>query len=130
MLRIYNAGNILQVALFGRVDGQMKPRPALFWMERSNDPSQILVSGIFGTEEQRKWEYRLFPSPDNGLTKICFVRVDNTQYIPTDSVLKIRGLLSSVEFEPIKRMMIDYSNEYKANSPKDFGCDTFDIFNL
>ena len=128
MSQVYKAGDILQVAFSGRVDGQTKSRPVLFWMEDANNTHRILVSGIFGTETQRKWESCLSPSPFNGLTKRCFARIDSTQYISRSSVLKIRGSLNQMEFSIIKKLMLEYSEEYKSNSPENFSADPFDIF--
>ena len=128
MSQVYKAGDILQATFSGQVNGQTKSRPVLFWMEDASNPLRILVSGIFGTETKRKWEYRLSPSPLNGLIKECFVRIDSTQYISVNSVLKIRGYLNQVEFNIIKNLMLEYSEEYKRNSPENFSTDPFDIF--
>ena len=124
----YKAGDILQVAFPGRVDGQTKSRPVLFWMEDINNSSRILVSGIFGTSTQRKWDFRLFPNHVNGLTKVCFVYIDSTQYISVGGVLRVRGSLSATEFSIVKKLMLEYSDDYKANSPEDFGSSPFDVF--
>ena len=128
MSQAYKAGTILQATFSGRVDGQIKPRPVLFWMKDVNNSSRILVSGIFGTATQRKWEYCLCPSSLNGLTKKCYVRIDATQYILIDSILKIRGALNEIELNSVKKLLLEYSNEYKLRSPEDFSADPFDIF--
>jgi len=128
MSQAYKAGTILQAAFSGRVDGQIKPRPVLYWMNDANNPSRILISGIFGTATQRKWEYCLHPNSLNGLTKECYVRIDSTQYIPLSSILKTRGTLNEIEFNFVKKLLLEYSEEYKSKSPEDFNTDPFDIF--
>jgi len=128
MSQAYKEGTILQAAFSGRVDGQLKPRPVLFWMKDVNNSSRILVSGIFGTATQRKWEYCLYPSSLNGLTKKCYIRIDTTQFIPIGSILKIRGTLNGIELSFVKKLLLEYSNEYKSKSPEDFSTDPFDIF--
>ena len=97
-------------------------------MEDINDPRRILVSGIFGTATQRQWECRLYPNQYNGLTKECFVRIDDTRYIDTDTVLETRGSLDTITFGLVKKLMEEYSNEQKMNSPEEFGEDPFEIF--
>jgi hypothetical protein len=97
-------------------------------LEDVNDPNRILVSGIFGTATQSKWENRLSPHHNNGLTKECFVRIDETQYIDINSVIKILGSLDSMAFILLKERMKEYSNEQKMSSPKDFEEDPFSIF--
>ena len=128
MSQAYKAGDILHVALSGRIDGQTKLRPALFWLEDANDPNRILVSGIFGTATQRRWECRLSPNQYNGLAKECFIRIDETQYIDINSVIKILGSLDPIAFALIKERMQAYSSEQKMSSPKDFDEDPFSIF--
>ena len=128
MSQAYKAGDILQVALSGRVDGETKIRPTLFWLEDINNPSRILISGIFGTATHSKWECRLLPNPYNGLTKECFVRINETRYIDANSVIKTLGSLDSMAFTLIKERMKEYSNEQKMSSPKDFEEDPFSIF--
>ncbi|MDR1019461.1 MAG: hypothetical protein LBL73_01775 [Synergistaceae bacterium] len=112
----------------GRVDGQPKARPVLFWMQGFSGTRKILVSGIFGTATARKWEQKLSPSVRNGLTKECVVRLDDTRYINADDVLRVLGSLNETEFKAVRDLMIRYSGDYKANSPDDFGDGTFDIF--
>jgi hypothetical protein len=126
MSQAYKAGDILQAVFSGRVDGQIKPRPVLFWQSDSNS-CRILVSAIYGTETQGKWECRLSPNNFNGLTKECFVRIDNTHYILSSNVLEIRGSLSQIEFNIIKKLLLEYSEEVKNNSPQNFSSDPFDI---
>jgi hypothetical protein len=128
MLARYNPGDILRVMFSGRVDGQAKARPVLYWLQDSADPQRILVSGIFGTPSDRSWEQKLFPSTQNGLTKECVIRIDDTRYIRIDNVLSVLGSLNKFEFEVVRNLMIRYSDNCKASSPDDFGNEIFDVF--
>ena len=128
MSQAYKAGDILRVVYSGLVDGETKRRRVLFWLEDVMNPSRILVSGIYGTATQGKWECRLYPNQYNGLTKDCVVRIDNTRYIQASSVLELCGTLNPIEFSAVKNLMMEYSSAYKANSPEDFDENPFGIF--
>ncbi|MDR3165643.1 MAG: hypothetical protein LBU13_08700 [Synergistaceae bacterium] len=124
----FEPGDILGAVFSGRVDGQIKVRPVLYWMRHKKNTKLILVSGTFGTVTGREWELKLFPKPDNGLTKECVLRLDDTVYIGEDAIIRILGRLNVFELVEAKNMLIQYSSHIKENSPQDFDDDIFSVF--
>ena len=128
MSALYEPGDILRIAHIGRVDGQTKHRPCLFWMQHKNDANLILISGIFSNASGREWELFLNPAVHNGLTKNCVLRFDNTIFIDKSAVLAVLGRLNPLELLVVKEKMFQYSETVKADSSKDYDSDVFSIF--
>ena len=128
MSALYEPGDILRIAHIGRVDGQTKHRPCLFWIQHKNDANLILISGIFSNASGRDWELSLHPAIHNGLTKKCVLRLDNTIFVDKGTVVAVLGRLNSLELLAVKEKMFQYSETFKINSPKDYDNDIFSIF--